>query len=217
MAWEHAGTIFKFDSSGNKFTFASGLNTHTPNRYGPNSLAFDSSGNLYASLFTQGMIVKFDSSGNKSIFALGLGFPDSLVFDSSGYLYAVDRNSSTIEKFDASGNKSTFASGSLGIRCLAFDSQDNLYVSYEEQQNSIMKYDPSGNGTVFAVGPDTQIFYGLAFGSGDNLYVANYRDNVITKFDSSGSMSTVAGVQSPIGIAIQIPNPPPYCFSASVR
>jgi DNA-binding beta-propeller fold protein YncE len=61
------GTIEKFDSSGNRSTFASGLYSM--------GLAFDSSGNLYAAEYDYGTIEKFDSSGNRSIFASGLNSP----------------------------------------------------------------------------------------------------------------------------------------------
>ena len=62
------GTIEKFDSSGNRSTFASGLNS-------PDGLAFDSSNNLYVANYGGGTIIKFDSSGNRSVFASGLSGP----------------------------------------------------------------------------------------------------------------------------------------------
>ena len=60
-----SGKIYKFDSSGNRSIFASG--------YSAECLAFDKSGNLYAS--SGGMIEKYDSSGNASAFAYDLGGP----------------------------------------------------------------------------------------------------------------------------------------------
>jgi hypothetical protein len=51
-------SIIKIDSSGNKSSFASGPE-------GSLGLAFDHSGNLYASYETVGTILKFDSSGNQ--------------------------------------------------------------------------------------------------------------------------------------------------------
>ena len=102
------GTIDKFDSSGNGTIFASGLGACVGV-----DLAFDKSGNLYASeLYNgNGAIEKFDSSGNGAIFASGLSVPVGLAFDSSGNLYAAEIFDGTIGKFDSSGNRSTFASG----------------------------------------------------------------------------------------------------------
>ena len=61
-------SIIKIDSSGNKSTFASGPGVSL-------GLAFDRSGNLYASYEDTGTILKFDSSGNGTLFASGLNQP----------------------------------------------------------------------------------------------------------------------------------------------
>jgi sugar lactone lactonase YvrE len=103
-------TIEKFDTNGNGSIFASGVSAM--------DLAFDASGNLYATTGSE-TIVKFDSNGNSTLFASGWNNPwpiipslNGLAFDSSGYLYVVvDEGDGTIYKFDSSGNRSTFASG----------------------------------------------------------------------------------------------------------
>jgi hypothetical protein len=144
------GTIEKFDSSGNRSTFASGLYSR--------GLAFDSSGNLYAADNGINTIDKFDSSGNRSTFASfstmdgGIG----LAFDSSGNLYATDYGYGTIEKFDSSGNRSTFASGLYSMG-LAFDSSGNLYAA-EYDYGTIEKFDSSGNRSIFASGLNSPMF-----------------------------------------------------------
>ena len=61
------GGIIKFDSSGNRSTFASGVLAL--------GLAFDSSDNLYAADWKNSTVFKFDSSGNMSTFASGLDGP----------------------------------------------------------------------------------------------------------------------------------------------
>jgi sugar lactone lactonase YvrE len=199
-----SGTIEKFDSSGNRSTFASGLN-------GPCGLAFDSSGYLYAASYNGGTIEKFDSSGNRSTFASGLDKPSGLAFDNSGNLYVTNHNNNyygTIEKFDSSGNSSTFASGLLASGLgsslsLAFDGSSYLYATNKGNDGIITKFDMSGNSSTL-----TSSLYrisGLAFDSSDNLYAA---DNTLGfgrlyKFDSSGHVSYLgdSGIYMETGLA----------------
>ena len=62
------GTILKYDPSGNRTVYATGLNT-------PASLAFDSVGNLFVGDLGSRTIEKFDLNGNRSTFATGLDWP----------------------------------------------------------------------------------------------------------------------------------------------
>jgi len=185
-------TIVKFDSSGNRSTFASVSSV--------NVLAFDSSGNLYVSEpeGNSGTIVKFDSSGNRSTFASLLYYSVGLAFDGSGNLYASYNRpnyaGAGIYKVDPSGNVSLFASGLTGAGDLEFDSNGNLYTSEAlPWAPKIWKFDPSGNGSIFAswVGYPHQPA-GLAFDSSGNLYVALQVSGTIEKFDSSGNRSIFA-------------------------
>ena len=196
--------IYKFDSSGIKSTFASGLD-------GPTGLAFDSSGYLYVADYKDmGRIMKLDLSGNMSTFASGftsdLDSPFGLAFDSSGYLYVANQGGpGTIEKFDASGNGTIFASGLHSPAGLAFDSSGNLFVT-SHSSSTIEKFDASGNGTIFASGLNGPT--GLAFDSSGNFYAASWKSGTIEKFDSSGNMSLFAsGLGNPSCIATQIPEP----------
>jgi sugar lactone lactonase YvrE len=70
------GSIFQFNSTGVRSTFASGLTN-------PNCLAFDGSGNLFASAgdtSTAGAIYEFSPSGGSSAFATGFNEPYGLAF-----------------------------------------------------------------------------------------------------------------------------------------
>jgi sugar lactone lactonase YvrE len=203
-----SGTIDKFDSSGNRSVFATGLNH-------PTGLTFDSRGNIWAAEGGNGTIVKFDSSGNSAIFTSGLSSPQSLAFDSTGNLYAAEyyggvSTTGTIDKFDSSGNKSVFFTGLNNPEGLTFDSSGNLWASnyfsaYDGEHNyytngNIVKFDSSGNGAIFASGLDGLI--GLAFDSSSNLYVANYSNGTIDKYDSSGNRTVFAtGFSNPYGLS----------------
>ena len=135
--------IDKFDSSGHRSSFVSGLGTPY--------IACDNSGNLYSFDRNTYTIIKFDSSGNGSTFASRVFNLYALAFDSSGTLYASDHTNDSIDKFDSSGNASSFAYfGIYPPLGLAFDSSGNLYVSVYGGNSTIEKIDPSGNKTIFA-------------------------------------------------------------------
>jgi dipeptidyl aminopeptidase/acylaminoacyl peptidase len=191
------GTIVKFDSSGNKSTFASGLNW-------PVGLAFDRNGNLYVGTFGgitgTSTIEKYDPSGNKTTFAAGLGMPRGLAFDRNGNLYVSDigytSDKNGIVKFDPSGNRTTFASMAAPWD-LAFDSSGYLYVSGVVMGWPwLNKVDLSGNVPTFA--SDLSDSWGIAFDRKGDLYVANQgvanEDgtffSTIEKYDPSGNRTT---------------------------
>jgi len=135
---------------------------------GPDSLAFDSIGNLYtANLrtdFTGDTITKIDTSGNTSIFASGINTPNGLAFDTSGNLFVSNLQGNSITRIDTLGVASLWAaSPSLlsGPAALAFDSVGDLYVA-NFQGGNITRI--SADGTVlsnFATIGNTPI--GLAF------------------------------------------------------
>jgi streptogramin lyase len=196
------GSIYKFDTSGNRSTFASGLNN-------PQGLAFDRSGNLYTA--TSSGIYKFNQSGNRSTFASGLNNPQGLTFDSSGNLYAASYADQAIYKFDSSGNKSTFASDLHGLpEGLTFDNGGNLYVGVHGlaslpnfYEGSIYKYNSSGQKSWFAYwNINIGVPMGLAFDGSGNLFMSDYARLRISKFDSSGNRSTFASdLSNPYGLA----------------
>lgn len=103
---------------------------------GPDSLAFDSLGNLYtANLktdFTGDTVTKMNSLGNTSIFASGINTPNGLAFDTFGNLFVSNLQGNSITKIDSFGISSLWAYSLTlldGPAALAFDSESNLYVA----------------------------------------------------------------------------------------
>jgi sugar lactone lactonase YvrE len=157
------GKIIKFAPNGDRSIFAS-----TPDLL--NALAFDGSGNLYASVTNQ-TIMKYTTGGVGSVFA---NTPphfavQGLAFDTAGNLFAAMTNgeNSRIDKFNTSGGVSTFATNVSAIFYgLAFDGADNLYVA-NYGSNMIEKFTPDGVGSIFAnTGLDRPTY--IAFGDVGN-------------------------------------------------
>ena len=137
-----------------------------------------------------------------------ISFPQCMVFDKKGNLYIADMGNNIIRKIDTSGIISTFAGtgnpgfsgdGGLAINAtflqphgLAFDSYGNLYIS-DMINNRIRKVDTAGIITTYAGskwagnsdGPALQasLYYpdGLAIDSANNLYIADFGNNLIRK------------------------------------
>jgi sugar lactone lactonase YvrE len=185
----------------------------------PGSLAFDTSGNLYAANVGNNTITRYDSSGIYGgtpfvTSSQGLSGPSGLAFDTSGNLYAANVGNSTITRYDSSGNYGgtpfvTSSQGLSGPSGLAFDTSGNLYAA-NAGNSTITRYDSSGNygGTPFVTssqglsGP-----LGLAFDTAGNLYASNNVGNSITRYDSSGNrigtyfVSSNQGLRNPNGLA----------------
>ena len=147
-----------------------------------------------------------------------ISFPQYLVFDKKGNLYIADIGNNVIRKIDTNGIITTFAGtgtpgfsgdGGLAINAtfvqpygLAFDSHDNLYIS--DQGNSrIRKVDTFGIITTYVGssmvgntdGPALQasLYYpaGISIDSLDNLYIADYGNNLIRKVTPASSVPVV--------------------------
>lgn len=108
------GPIAKFDSNGNL------INASFATSSEPFDVAFDKSGNLYASNYSStssGTVSKFDANGNliNASFASGLTGAAGLAFDSSGNLFVANINNNTVSEFDSSGRLiHTISSPTLG-------------------------------------------------------------------------------------------------------
>lgn len=185
-------------------------------------LAFDNTGNLFATMPNYTVVVKLDY---RQGFGYGFGYyfgistnysqsnlryPVNLAFDSAGNFYVANRaTKGTIEKFSTNfTDLGTFATNLNNPWGLAFDSDDNLYVANSgtdgSLNNTIVKFTTGGVRSTFATadnglnGPQ-----GLAFDSAGNLYVANSGNGTIEMFTPDGTGSVfAAGLDSPSSIAI---------------
>jgi len=162
-----AGTIFKFTPSGERIVFGSvpGVPDNPVANLG---LAFDSTGNLYATASGAQTIYKFAPDGTRTVFvgpdAFAPGeYPAGLAFDSSGNLFVSietlsDPGADSIVYFSPTGVKSPFATGLTTPRGLAFDSSGNLFVAEagvpeEFPSGDVLKFPPGGGPpTLFASG-----------------------------------------------------------------
>ena len=129
-------------------------------------------------------------------------------------LYVANISSNTIVKFTPGGVGSVFATTILPDSYgLAFDSAGNLYVSspvYNSGNGGIEKFTTAGVGSSFA---SLQFPGSLAFDSAGNLYVANYGNNTIQQFSSTGTdlgvfADSSDGLNGPLGLAFgPVPEP----------
>jgi hypothetical protein len=122
----------------------------------PETMVFDSSGNLFVSNNKAKSIKKITPLGVKTTFATDLDV-DGMAVDAFGNLFVSrpTKNSNAsdgvILKFTPDGRSSIFASNVSHPKGLAFDSLGNLYLAYPDH-HSILKFTPDGMRTTFASG-----------------------------------------------------------------
>ena len=156
-------------------------------------LIFDSSGNLWASDYTNGLVYEFNgpftTSGTLTpAITVTLGFsPQGLALDRSGNLYVSSHNSSgtnSIAVFSApvtsSSTAAFYLNGLVGPGGLAFDSSGDLFASGGGASDAIVEYLASDltSGATPSVVDSTSMTSGnyeadMAFDKSGNLYVAD--------------------------------------------
>jgi sugar lactone lactonase YvrE len=100
IATGNVGKIFEFTTGGVRSTFASGAII--------SQMAFDSSGNLFATDQNTGSLYKFTPGGVRSTFATGLNNPVGLAIDSAGNVFEADNSGYNINEFTPDAVESTF-------------------------------------------------------------------------------------------------------------
>jgi sugar lactone lactonase YvrE len=195
------GEIDRISSTGVVSAFASGL-TRLNN---PRGLAFDASGNLFASDITA-PITKFTPNGTSTTFvSAGIAQATGIALDTSGNLFVSDMGSSTIgsgsiKKISSTGVVSTFATGLSLPRGLAFDKSGTLFVA-DLLTYSIKKISSTGAVSTFvSTGIGSPI--DIAFDASGILFVSDYENNRIQKISSTGDVSTfITGLAQPTTLA----------------
>ena len=152
--------------------------------------------------------------------------PVGIARDSSGNLYVADFNANTIRKIAAGGVVTTFAGTSsvygandntgslarfLNPSGVVADNNGNLFIS-DTGNHTIRKVTPAGVVTTFAGsagvsgsadGAGTLARFngptGLAIDASGNIYVADTGNHTIRKVDTTGAVTTVAGLAGTAG------------------
>ena len=202
--------IWKFSGSGKITVFADLSNPSAGKRYPRiRGLAFDSAGNLYASILdtstlldNQGRILKFASNGTFTVFATGFQGQNlsGIAFDSSGNLWAMG-GFGTVFKINAAGAVTTvtqigpFVTDVLSpplsaVQCfgIALDKTDNVYVA------------GTAANTIFRITDRGAVYFARDFlGEGPDFFsaVLTPAAPVGLAFDSNGNLYASTTSSSP--------------------
>ena len=177
----------------------------------PDSVALDSSGNVYVTDTYNHRIQKFTSSGQfvTKWGSEGSGdgqfnLPGDIALDSSGNIYVADTGNHRIQKFTSSGQfVSKWGSEGSGDGQfnspggIALDSSGNVYVA-DTYNHRIQKFTSSGQfvskwGSEGSGDGQFNWPWAIALDNSGNVYVAEAKNCRIQKFTSSGQFVTKWG------------------------
>lgn len=163
-------------------------------------MALDYQGNLYGSHFMGSNVYKITPDGDATVFASGFNTPNGLAFDSQSNLYVCDLSGNRIYKISISGEflDTIVVSSPSGI-VKSFESDTMLFTQYSV--NKLSKLAPDGTIILLESGSPMNGSVGLTNDDLGQLYVANYTDRKIYKYNS-GIFTYVATVPGPASGAL---------------
>ena len=133
----------------------------------PRYVAVDKAGNLYIADTDTGQVRRVDSTGIITTVATGLHYPRGVAVDGSGNIYIADTGNHRIRRVDSTGTITTVAgTGEVGY---------------------------SGDGGP-AVSAQLGVPFGVAVDGSGNIYIAETGNHRIRRVDSTGTITTVAGI-----------------------
>jgi sugar lactone lactonase YvrE len=190
-------SISEFPTSGPQSTFATGLDN-------PNSLAFNSAGDMFVANQFGGNILEYaPGSTTPTTFASGLNNPTSVAFDSAGDLFVSTENNNILEYAAGGGAPTTFGTGLSTPIGLAFNSAGDLFVGNLASDTTgagfITEFTPGHVQSTFASGLTSP--YGLAFNGAGDLFVSDPGAGSILEFNGGIQSTFATGLNVPTGLA----------------
>lgn len=168
-------------------------------------LDFDSQNNLYIGNFYDfgSYVLKYDAAQQFVSQYGNLQRPHELVYDKSDNLYILDNFTLKVAKWSPSGEKILEFAGKenkvVNPLAIAVDGQEHFYMLEAGNKECIIrKYDPSGKQVdLFSIDGSADMLniqfslFGLAIDHSGNMYVSNYFDHTVRKYDKKGSLISV--------------------------
>lgn len=206
--------VLKLDMNGNELSeFGAAGTTDGPYFNGPNSLAFDSTGNIYVADQNNNRVEKLRNNGT-FVFGIGAGYngvagaktnsgylngqfnaPTGVAVDKNQFIWVSEKANNRVQKFDNTG-KWVLSIGNPSSNCATAPSASPACAA------------SSANGGFSNA-------YNIAVDSGNNIWVTDLANNRVQKFDNNGKWILSIGGPSPYTCESSPNASPPACAAGS--
>ncbi|MBY0427399.1 MAG: hypothetical protein K2Q22_17320, partial [Cytophagales bacterium] len=202
----------KFDSIGN-FITQWGSNGGNGQLYGPTGIAINSQGYLYVADTKFARVQKFNPDGSYNLQwtlvtppngkrqgqearTSNSDIPIGVAIASNGNVFVLDSTYKTVSVYDSDGGSITTWGQFVFInpKAIALDFSDNVYITEGGTSNQVAVYNSLSKQSMLTIGQGTGTapgFFNLPWGvvvdGLKNVYVSDYGNNRIQKFDSLGN------------------------------
>lgn len=153
----------------------------------PESVAIDSTNNLYIADTGNNKIRKITPDGNISTVLDGLNNPEYVAVDKTGAVYVADTGNDRVVKIALSGNTSVLAQV-LQPGAVMVDANGNVWISELARVSRI-----SASGVFSIVADPLETPRGLALTADGQLIIAETGTNLIRGWTSTGGLTSMAG------------------------